>query len=51
MSHHVCFGPHGIVTIEARPNTQSYQNYQEDIVEWNTLKTHTNEIIKRIYMI
>ena len=46
MSHQVRFGPHGIVTIEARPNTQSCQNYI-DIDELNTLKTHTNERIKR----
>ena len=47
MSHQVRFGPHDIVTIEARPNIQSCQNYQ-DIDELNTLKTHTNERIKRI---
>ena len=47
MSHQVRFGPHGIVTTEARPNTQSCQNYQ-DFDELNTLKTHTNENIKRI---
>ena len=47
MSHQVRFGPHGIVTIESRPNTQSCQNYQ-DIDELNTWKTHTNESIKRI---
>ena len=47
MSHQVRFGPHGIVTIEARANTQSCQNYQ-DIDELTTLKTHTNERIKRI---
>ena len=47
MSHQVRFGPHGIVITEARPNTRSCQNYQ-DIDKLNTLKTHTNERIKRI---
>ena len=46
MSHQVRFGPHGIVTIESRPNNQSCQNYH-DIDELNTLQTHTNGRIKR----
>ena len=47
MSHQVRYGSYSMVTIEARPNTQSCQNYQ-DIDELNTLKIHTNERIKRI---
>ena len=47
MSHQVCSGPQGFVIIEARPNAQSCQNYQ-DIDELNILNTHTNERIKHI---